>query len=58
MSQGTIVTTQSPIMAWCLRKFFRMQVRAVYSTPIMPMLGAVLYSKSWVLVAAAPHAHL
>ena len=54
MSKGTVIRTQSPILAWCLRKFYRMQVRAVYSTPIMPILGAVLYSKCWVLVASAP----
>jgi len=54
VSQGTVIRTQSPILAWCLRKFYRMQVRAVYSTPLMPLLGAVLYSKCWVLVASAP----
>ncbi len=62
MEQETVIRTQSPILAWCLRKFYRMQVRAVYSTPIMPFLGAVLYSKCWVLVASthatAPIAHL
>ncbi len=59
MSQGTVIRTQSPILAWCLRKFCHMQVRAVYSTPIMPLPGAVLYSKCWVLVANAPvHAPL
>jgi hypothetical protein len=31
-----------------------MQVRAIYATPIMPLLGAVLYTKCWVLVASAP----
>ncbi len=56
MSQGTVIRTQSPILAWCLRKFYRMQVRAVYATPVMPILGAVLYSKCWVLVTAAPAA--
>lgn len=54
VSQGTVIRTQSPILAWCLRKFYRMQVRAVYSTPVMPLLGAMLYSKCWVLVANAP----
>lgn len=59
MSEGTVIRTQSPILAWSLRTFFRMHVRAVYSTPIMPLLGAVLYSKCWVLVANAPvHAPL
>lgn len=52
----TVITTQSPILAWGLRKFGRMQVRAVYATPIMPFLGAVLYTKCWVLVASAPSA--
>jgi len=31
-----------------------MQLRAVYSTPVMPVLGAVLYTKCFVLVATAP----
>jgi hypothetical protein len=62
VSEAIVIRTQSPILAWGLRKFGRMQVRAVYSTPIMPFLGAVLYSKCWVLVASthasAPIAHL
>lgn len=54
MSTGTVIRTQSPILAWCLRKFWKMELRAVYSTPLVPVLGAVLYSKCWVLVASAP----
>lgn len=59
MSKDTVIRTQSPILAWCLRKFWKMELRAVYSTPLVPVLGAVLYSKCWVLVASAPvHAPL
>ena len=54
MFQETVIRTQSPIMAWGLRTFCKMHVRAVYSKPVMPLLGAALYSKCWVLVANAP----
>jgi hypothetical protein len=54
MQETLVVRTQSPILAWCLRKFCHMRVRAVYSTPVAPLLGAIFYTKCWVLVASVP----
>jgi len=54
MTDKTVVRTQSPIKAWVLTKFFGLKVRAVYATPVLPILGAVFYSRCWVLVDSAP----
>lgn len=54
MNEQKVIRTQSPIRAWFLTKFCGLRVRAVYATPIAPVLGAVLYSRCWVLVASSP----
>lgn len=54
MLSEKVIRTQSPLKAWFLTKFCGLRVRAVYATPVVPVLGAVLYSRCWVLVAANP----
>ena len=52
MLQDDVIETSLRIRAWYLTRFRGLKVRAVHATPLIPFMGAVLYARSWVLVAA------
>lgn len=51
-TEEKIVRTESRFRAWYLTTFCGLKVRTVLATPIMPLLGAVVYSRCWVLAPA------
>jgi len=50
MSADTTIRTSSPIVAWYLTTFRGCRVRTVHLTPVIALLGFMLYDRSWVLV--------
>ncbi len=52
MNTIKLLQTKSPIKAWYLTKFCGKKVFTVRATPIMPIVGFILYSRCWVLISA------
>jgi hypothetical protein len=47
----TVTRTNSRFKVWYLTAFCGRTVRSVRRTPMMTLLGIMIYSKSWILVA-------
>lgn len=47
----SIIRTRSPLKAWYLTHFCGQTVRSIRRTPVMTLVGIILYSKSWIVVA-------
>ena len=48
-----VVRTTSHLRKWYLTTFGGLKVRAVRMTPLTSIMGAMVYSRCWVLVANA-----
>ena len=44
--------TKSPLKAWFLTKFRGQKVLTIRATPALTLLGVIVYSRCWVLIAA------
>ena len=51
-SEQEVIRTASPLRAWYLTKFRGLRVRAVLVTPVLTVMGGMIYSRCWVLVAS------
>ena len=51
-SDEGVVRTASPLRAWYLTTFRGLRVRAVLMTPVLSVMGGMVYSRCWVLVAS------
>jgi hypothetical protein len=44
-----VIRTRSPLLAWYLTRIKGLKIDAIRITPRLTLLGAVVYSKCWVL---------
>jgi hypothetical protein len=44
--------TKSPLKVWFLTKFRGQRVFAIRATPALTLLGVIVYSRCWVLIAS------
>jgi len=47
-----LTKTKSPLKAWFLTTFCGQRVFTIRATPMVTLVGCIVYSRCWILVAA------